>query len=175
MMERAMHIHILRLFAPALSLLLGISPIALGDEAADRAALEAATQAWIKAFNARDADALAALTTEDVVLLDPTLPPVSGREAARGAWQQALGAAKGQVTNATKEAVIAGDVAWRIGALAHKLPNGEVVSRGQSLEIWKRVNGQWKIHRQMSSTILAQPKLLPRPIPSEPVLDTPGG
>ena len=169
-----MHIHLLYLPAAALSLLLGISPIAMGDEAADRAALEAATQVWINAFNARDADAMVALTTEDVVLLDPAVPPISGREAAREAWRQALGAAKGQVTSATKEAMIAGDVAWRIGALAHKLPNGEVVSRGQSLEIWKRMNRQWKIHRQMSSTLLAQPKLLPRPLPPEPVLDTPG-
>jgi ketosteroid isomerase-like protein len=172
-MERAMNIDIRGLIAPALGLLLGISPLALADEAADRAALEGAAQAWIKAFNARDDDALAALTTEDVVLLDPSVAPVSGREAARHAWQQALSAARGQVTTATKEAVIAGDIAWRIAALAHKLPNSDVASRGQSLEIWKRVRGEWKIHRQMSSSILAQPRLLPRPLPSEPVLDTP--
>jgi hypothetical protein len=35
------------------------------------------------------------------------------------------------------------------------------------------VKGEWKIHRQMSSSILAQPKLLPLPLPSEPVLDKP--
>jgi hypothetical protein len=70
--------------------------------------------------------------------------------------------------------VIHGDVAWRIGALTHKLPNGEVVGHGQSLEIWKRVRGDWKLHRQMPSSILPQPKLRPRPIPSEPVLDKPG-
>jgi len=116
---------------------------------------------------------LVSLTTEDVVLMDPSLAPVTGR-AAREALRQALGVAKGQVTNATKELVIADDFAWRIGALTHKLPGGEVASRGQSLEIWKRVKGEWKIHRQMSSSILAQPKLLPRPLPPEPVLDAPG-
>ena len=79
-----MHTHILRLLAPALSLLLSVSPIALGDEAADRAALEAATQVWINAFNARDADAMIALTTEDVVLLDPAVPrSAAGRRHAR--------------------------------------------------------------------------------------------
>jgi hypothetical protein len=78
------------------------------------------------------------------------------------------------VTNATKEWVIAGDVAWRIGVLTHNLPRGNIVSRGQSLEIWKRVKGEWKMHRQMSTSILAQPKLLPRPLPPEPVLDAPG-
>lgn len=166
-----MHIPI-RLLAPALTFLLGVSPLVLATEASDRAALEAAAQAWIKAFNARDAEALVALTTEDVVLLDADVPPISGRKAARAAWQQALGAAQGQVASATKEIVITGDVAWRIGAFAHKLPNGDAASRGQSLEIWKRMNGQWKIQRQMSSSILAQPKLLTRP-PSEPILDAP--
>jgi len=168
-----MRIHVLRLLGPTLSLLLGISPLTLADEAADRGALEAAAQAWIKAFNARDVDALAALATDNVVLMDPNVAPVSGQKAAREAWGKALANAKYQLTTATKEAVIAGDVAWRIGALAHTLPNG-VVNHGQSLEIWKRVNGEWKIHRQMSSTILAQPKLLSRPLPSDPVLDTPG-
>jgi ketosteroid isomerase-like protein len=166
-----MYIPIRRLLAAVL-LLLGVSSVVLADEAADRAALEGATQAWIKAFNARNADALVSLTTEDVVLLDPSLAPVSGR-AAREALREALGVAKGKVTNATKELVIDGDFAWRIGALAHQSPGGEVLGRGQSLEIWKRVNGEWKIHRQMSSSILAQPKLLPRPLPPEPVLDTP--
>lgn len=167
-----MHRHIRRLLAVVLSLLLGISPMVLADEATDRVLLEAATQAWSKAFNARDAGVLVSLTTEDVVLLDSSLAPVSGR-AAHEALRQAVGAAKGQVTNATKEWVIVGDVAWRIGAFAHQLPGGDVVSRGQSLEIWKRVKGEWKLHRQMSSSILSQPKLLPRPLPAEPVLDAP--
>ena len=167
-----MHIPIRRLLAATLWVLLGLSPMALADEAADRAALEAATQAWIKAFNARDVDALVALATPDVVLLDSNVPPVSGRQAARASWARALVAASGEVTSATKEAVIAGDVAWRIGAFAHKAPNGTVASRGQSLEIWKRVNGAWKMHRQMSSSLLAQPGVQPR-IPSEPVLDKP--
>jgi ketosteroid isomerase-like protein len=162
------------LLIPLLALLLGISSTVLADEAADRVALEAAAQLWIKAFNARDPDALVALATPDVVLMDPNVDaPVSGREAARQAWAQAVSAAQGQVTMATKEAVIVGDVAWRIGALAHTPPKSNVVTRGQSLEIWKRVNGEWRIHRQMASTILTVPRLLPRSLPSDPVLDTP--
>lgn len=173
-----MSIHSRRSLAATLVVLLaflpGFSAIVVADEARDRAALEAAAQAWIKAFDARDADALVAFATDDVVLIDPNVAaPVSGRDAARVAWSQALGAAQGQVTSATKEAVIAGDVAWRMGALTNTLPNASVnaVNRGQSLEIWKRVNGQWKLHRQMASGILTQPRL--RPPPSEPVLDTP--
>jgi len=167
-----MHSHVRRLLIAVLPLLVfGVAPV-LASEASDRAALEAAAQGWVKAFNARDANALVALATADVVLLDPNLAPVSGQAAARTAWQRAVAVAQGQVTAATKEIVIAGDVAWRLGALTHTLPNAAVASRGQSLEIWKRVNGSWKIHRQMSSSILAPPQL-PRPPLSEPVLDAP--
>ena len=164
-----MRFPIRHLFVSLLSWL-AISPAALANEAADRAAIEAAAQAWIEAFNAHNADALVALTTEDVVLLDATLPPVSGRRAAHGVWQNAFGAMQGQVSTATKEIVIAGDVAWRIGAITHKPPSIFGPGHGQSLEIWKRVNGQWKMHRQMSSTLLAGPRAPP---PSEPVLQKP--
>jgi hypothetical protein len=68
--------------------------------------------------------------------------------------------------------VIAGSFAWRIAALTRKLPDGNRQS-SQSLEIWKRVDGEWKLHRQMSSNLLAEPGMAPRPMPSQPVLDKP--
>lgn len=167
-----MWIRIRRLPTAALLLLLGFSQGAIADETADRRALEAAAQAFTKAFNARNAEGLLAVTTEDVILLVPDTPPISGREPAREFLQRALGTAKGQLTNVTKEIVTAGDVAWRIAALAHQLPTGEVPRRGQSLEIWKRAGSGWKLHRQMSSGLIAQPRVT-RPDPSQPVLDKP--
>ena len=143
---------------------LGVVPLALATESTDRAAIEAAAQAWTRAFNARDAKALLALATGDLVLLDANSPPMSGTRA-REAWTKALGTAQGKITNTSKEIVIAGDVAWRIAALDN------ATRQGQLLEIWKRAGGAWKIHRQMSSNLLTQPKLLPPP--AEPVLDRP--
>lgn len=167
--------HAPRLFLPVLYILLGVAPlvhVAHADDAADRAALEAAALAWTKAFNARDADAMMSLTTDDVVLMDPGMAPASGRKAAHATWARTLGAAQGQMASATKEIVIAGPFAWRIAALTRKLPDGDKQST-QSLEIWKRVGDQWKLHRQMSSNLLAEPSMAPRPMPSQPVLDKP--
>ena len=95
------------------------------------------------------------------MLLEPGVDPVSGREAARGILRQAAMAAAGRLSTETKEIVIVGDLAWRIGSLDHQLANGGPTSRGPSLEIWKRVGGQWKIHRHMSSSVLTQQHLLP--------------
>jgi uncharacterized protein (TIGR02246 family) len=170
-MERAMHTS--RYLPVALLLVFGAFRCAIADEAADRQAIEAATQAWTKAFNSRNADGLLALTTEDVVLMGPDAPPISGRQAARAHLARAVGTAKGQLTNVTKEIVTAGDVAWRIATLTHELPSRAIQSRGQALEIWKREQGGWRLHRQMSSGLLAQPKFGRKPDPSEPVLDKP--
>jgi ketosteroid isomerase-like protein len=157
----------------AAAFLLGMSQGALADEAADRQAIEAAAQSWTKAFNARNVDQLLELATEDVVLMGAQAPPVSGRKAAREQLARTVGTAKGQLSNATKEIVTAGDVAWRIAALAHELPGRQVKSQGQALEIWKRVQGEWRLHRQMSSGLLARPNFGRKPDPSEPVLDKP--
>ena len=174
-MDERIHVNshpgIRRWLVAALSFLFGISPLVLADEAADRAAIEVAAQTWMKAFNARDAHVLAALATQDVVLLDPNAASTSGREAARGTLRLPAATAKRQVTSTPKEVVIVGDVAWRIGALTLELPNGDSMLRGQSLEIWKRENGKWKLHRRMSSDTAAQSQRLLRPDPTEPVLD----
>jgi ketosteroid isomerase-like protein len=148
--------------------------MAWGDEPADRAALEAASQAWAAAFNARDADGMAALATPDVVSMEANAAPAAGRDAVRVAWLQAACTARSKLTIATKEIVVAGGIAWKISAATHTQSGGAVVGRGYLLEIWQKVDGRWEIHRQLSSVELAgRPGLQPRPVPSEPVLDKP--
>ena len=170
-----MHIRICSLLSLAPALLLGIVGTVQASEVADRSALDAAQQAWVAAFNARDADAMAALTTVDVVLLPPNALPVRGREAVRAVWRQAASTAKAYATVTNEETVMLGEFAWSMGAFTHTLPNGAVVSRGKFVEIWQRVDGQWKIHRDMfsSNAVAEKPKLQPIPRPSEPVLDAP--
>jgi ketosteroid isomerase-like protein len=162
-----------RLLTLAPTLLLGVVCVVKADEAADRVALDSAQQAWIAAFNAHDADAMAALTTVDIVLLPPNALPVRGREAVRAVWRQATSTAKAHATVTNEETVILGEFAWSMGAFTHTLPNGAIVSRGKFVEIWQRVDGQWKIHRDMfsSNAAAAKRKFAPVPRPSEPVQD----
>ena len=158
----------------ALTILFAAPPAAVAGEAADRLAIEAAGQAWAAAFNARDADAMAAFATDDVVLLDPNEAPVIGRKAARAAWSRTVTAAHGKVSIATKEISLSGNVAWRIGALTQRQPGGAISGRSRFLEIWKRVGYQWKLHRRMpANDLLPLPRLPPKPPLSEPVLDAP--
>lgn len=170
-----MSIRVGDLLAPLLwlllcSSLLGLAPPATASESAVRGAVEAAAQSWIQACNAGNLDALLRLSSADVILLDPQLPPVSGRAAARQALSQA---APGVVfSTVTKEITVAGAIAWRIGTLTQTSVSGQVVNRGQSLEIWKRVQGAWQLHRHMSGNLLTPSAELQLP-PSGPVLDAP--
>jgi ketosteroid isomerase-like protein len=146
------------------------STIAPAAEDLDRVALEAAIQRWATAVNAQDVDALNAIMTDDVELLDNTVT-VTGRDAVIRVLREA--ATRGQLVATSREITIAHHFAWRVGGLTQIQKNGDVHARGQTVEIWKRVRGKWKLHRQMAAGIIAPADSLSRPSPNEPVLDRP--
>jgi ketosteroid isomerase-like protein len=135
----------------------------------DRIALEAAIHRWITAVNAQDVETLTTTMTEDVELLDGTAA-VTGRKAAIQALREIV--TRGQLVATSQEITISSDVAWQVVGLAQTQRNGDVHVRGQALEIWKRVNGEWKLHRQMTGVITPSVSLT-RPSTREPVLDQP--
>jgi ketosteroid isomerase-like protein len=141
-----------------------------GAPAADsnRVALEAAVQRWMTAINTQDVDTLAKIMTEDIELLDDT-QVVAGRDAAIRALREV--ATRGQLVATTRELTIAGDIAWRVTGLAQTAKNGDVHARGQALEIWKRVKGEWRLHRQLAAGVIDPAVSLTRPPTKEPVLD----
>jgi ketosteroid isomerase-like protein len=153
----------------AIMLLALLCAPAIANEVTERAAIEAAAQAWMNAYNAQDVDALMAMSTDDVSLLDPTMPIVKGAQAARKALHNAT--AKHGVTSATQEIVINDDIAWRVGALKQKTSSASSRT-APILEIWQHSEGRWKLRRQMSSGLLARAPLLRQPGP-EPRLDSP--
>ena len=155
----------------AAALAMGLANLAIAAQSDDRAALDAATDAWVAAFNARDADAMVALTTEDVLLLPPNAEPIRGQEAVRTIWSRAVASAKAEATVTVDETVIIGDYAYKTGSFVYTLPNGVVVERGKFLEIWKRTDEGWRIHRDMFSSNLPVRVPVPDPPPSQPRMD----
>jgi len=134
----------------------------------DRVAFEAAIHRWVTAVNAQDVDTLTRTMTEDVELLDENVA-VTGRNAAIRALGEVL--TRGQLVATSREITIANDVAWHVVGFAQIEKSGDVHARGQALEIWKRVKGEWKLHRQMAAGVISPAHSLTRPSPSEPVLD----
>jgi len=136
-----------------------------------RVALDAAIHRWMTAVNAQDVDTLTRTMTENVELLDANASTVTGRDAAIRALREVV--TRGRLVATCREITVANDLAWRVVGLAQTQKNGVMQARGQALEIWMRVNGEWKLHRQMTAELFTPTDLLTRPSTDEPVLDRP--
>lgn len=128
----------------------GSAPTAsLSDE--DNASVRAVDEEWARAAKAGDGQAIAALYTEDAVLLPPGEPIVKG-EAAKKYWVDFGNGFSGPTELITMTVEGAGDVATAIGtyrmALTPKKAGAKPlpVDEGKYIEVLKRQSdGSWKI------------------------------
>ena len=131
-----------------LNLALPFLVIAVGACAApasrDSGELAAAADRWEEAFNAGDIDALVALYAEDARLLAPNAELAQGRDAVRAAFSEMIASGiKGELE--TIEAVVAGDVGYRVGTYSLQGPDGGAIERGKYVEVWRQIDGDWRI------------------------------
>jgi len=145
--------------------------VALAAPDSGRVALEAAIHRWMTAVNAQDVDTLTMTMTEDIELFDADVAKAKGRDAAIRALREIV--TRGRLLATCREITIVNEVAWRVVEFTQTQKNGDVHARGQALEIWMRVNGEWKLHRQMAAGLFTPKDLLTRPSTNEPVLDHP--
>jgi len=127
-----------------LSLLLTLTACGQISPSTDTAALEARSDAWESALNAKDVDALVDLYTDDARLLPPDGAMTSGRDGVRAAFGGMIDAGIGGETTRV-ETTISGDVAYIVGTF--NLTSGEeVLGTGKYIETWRRGNdGLWLI------------------------------
>ena len=134
------------------------------------AALEAVDQAWVKAFNSNDADAMAALYDEKAVLLPPNAPAVSGRAAIRGFLAKEMdGAKKAGVAfglGAKPAGGVSGGMGWQSGTYAVKDKAGKVVEAGKYLSVSKKQGGKWLYVRDTWNADGASPPPAAAPAPA---------
>mgnify|MGYP003487777841 len=107
--------------------------------------------AWVGHYTAHDAPGIAARYTEDAQLLPPDEEIISGRAAIREFFARTNPPGSAAIEIATVETHVFGDYAHRQGSFLLKGPDGGTVRAGKFLELWKKVDGQWLIHRDMWS------------------------
>jgi uncharacterized protein (TIGR02246 family) len=123
-----------------------------GPDADVRAAIEAANNKFMAAAAKGDAATLASLYTPDAEAFPPNADIVKGRAALQKMWQGVLASGIGSMELTTSEVESAGDLAYEVGTYAMKTKDGKVADRGKYVVVWKRVNGQWLLHRDIWST-----------------------
>jgi uncharacterized protein (TIGR02246 family) len=124
------------------------------DTAADEAAIQAVAENWPKAYNDKNADALAALYTEDARTYPPGGPMISGRAAIREFFAADVASNWAPTTVAHEESVIAGDWAWRTGTWSAATTPPLT---GKYAEVWRRTAEGWRIHRDIWNADAAPP------------------
>lgn len=110
----------------------------------DSPELAARSDAWEAALNAGDVEALTAMYAEDCRILPPNGELGQGRAAAAAAFGEMIDAGL-TGTLETVEARIAGDIGYRVGTYALQGPDGSQVDRGKFVEVWRQVDGDWRI------------------------------
>jgi uncharacterized protein (TIGR02246 family) len=125
---------------------LGLVMTACGQQApsTDTTALEARSDAWETALNAKDVDSLVNLYTEDARLLPPDGEMTSGKDGVRAAFGGMIDAGiSGETTRV--ETTVFGDVAYIVGTFT-LVAGDETLGTGKYIETWRRGDdGQWLI------------------------------
>jgi len=130
---------------------------AADQHAEDKRALESGAAAWMEAFNTRNADALTSLYTEDAVLLPPNEPAVFGRDAIRATNRELLAEEGLGMEIEDLEVRSEGDLGYKAGRYRMYSKDGALLDRGKYIEIWKKTDGTWLIHREMWNSSVATP------------------
>ncbi len=109
--------------------------------------LAGTTQAWEAAFQAGDAAAIAAMMSEDAILMPPNAGLVEGREDIEAYWASFIAMGL-EATLEVDEVHTDGDLGYKRGRYELSA-DGSVVDHGKWIEIWKRVEGTWYFHRDI--------------------------
>lgn len=116
--------------------------------------IRALSDQWEAALQAGDAAAIAAFYSEDCRILAPNTDLATGRSAAEAAFGGMIDAGlTGELE--TVEATVVGDLGFNLGTYTLQAADGSLVDRGKFIEIWRQVNGEWKITDDIWNSDLA--------------------
>jgi ketosteroid isomerase-like protein len=115
------------------------------DPAADAASLDKAAAGWEAAYNDKNADAVAAIYTDDAQILPPGAAAVSGRAAVKDYWANDIATQWAKISVKADSSMISGDLAVRSGAWSIESP----ALTGKFVEVWKRSGDGWQLHKDI--------------------------
>ena len=113
---------------------------------ADEAAIRAQSASWEKAYNGGDAKGVAALYTEDALLLPPSASGVSGRAAILEFFTKDVAGSKAAgavfALNPKTDVGVSGNMGWESGTYRVTV-KGAVVETGKFLSVSRKKDGKW--------------------------------
>jgi uncharacterized protein (TIGR02246 family) len=123
-----------------------------------RGVIEEGNQQWSAAFSTGDSAALAAMYTPNAQLFPMHREIVSGIEAIQQFWQGVMASGVKGATLTTLEVDEQGDTAYEVGKYELRGEGHKVLDHGKYVVVWKREQGQWRLHRDIWNSTLPAPK-----------------
>ncbi len=147
-----------KLFFAAVLAALGITACVASERVDYRAQIDAANRKVHETLALQDAAAIANLYTVDGWMLPPNQDFVKGHKEIQTFWEVALilGGLRG-MTITTIEVEGAGDTAHEVGTYVFKSDDGRILDQGKFIVVWKLVDGEWKLHRDISNSSFPPP------------------
>ena len=134
-------------------LIAGLTGCGGSDDNEDLAALiSAANRSFESAFQAQSAPTLAGLYTSNGSVLPPGSEPVVGAANIQNFWQAVMNAGIRGARLTTNELTDCGDTAVEVGSYELLGSTNNVLDRGKYVVVWRRENGQWRLHRDIFNT-----------------------
>ena len=96
-----------------------------------------------------DAQRMADLYTREGQLLPPGADVVTGRDAIAEFWQGVFDSGVAQVDLAPVDVEEHGDTGIEVGRLEIGDADGVTLDEGKYVVVWKREDGEWKLHRDI--------------------------
>jgi ketosteroid isomerase-like protein len=104
------------------------------------------------AFNRSDVAACAAMYTDDAEIISEDAPVVRGKKAILAFFRDQIERDTAFDTDTTVS-IVSGDLAFEQGTYrVRDVRRGVDVEYGEFLNVWKRVDGEWKNYRSMFNT-----------------------
>jgi len=123
-----------------------------------RAAIEAGNKKFVDGAAKKDAKIIASAYTPDGQAFPPNSDVVKGRPALQKMWQSVLDSGITAIELGTTEVESSGDIAYEAGTYTMKTKDGKVADRGKYCVVWKKVGGEWLLHRDIWTTSLPEAK-----------------
>jgi ketosteroid isomerase-like protein len=122
------------------------------DDTVAAAAIRAGSTAFLKAYNAGDADAVLTHFDDSAVVMPPGTLTVRGRAEIRRFVEKGIAGAKTSgITLALgggDEVGVSGDLGWHSGPYSVSKA-GTTIDTGKYLETWQQAGGQWRMIRRI--------------------------
>jgi uncharacterized protein (TIGR02246 family) len=126
--------------------------VVVAQSFSDEGALEAARAASAEfgpVYGQGDAAAVAALYTDDGMVMAPNSEVITGHDNIAAFWQGAMDSGVTDLQTVTEEMEVLDDTAIERGTAQLFLADGTSVETAKYILIWKEVNGEWLLHRDI--------------------------